>query len=66
MHGRTPGCFRFTIRNDVNFNYWLMVDVMYINGKLVLYVVNEIILFQAARFLANMQARTIWNIFKAI
>jgi hypothetical protein len=39
---------------------------MYINGKLVLYAVNEAILFHAARFLADMQARTIWNIFKAI
>jgi hypothetical protein len=66
MHGSTPGCFRFTIRNDVNFNYRLVVNVMYINGKLVLYAVNEAILFQAARFLANMQAKTIWNIFKAI
>jgi hypothetical protein len=66
MHGSTPGRFRFTIRNDVNFNYRLVVDVMYINGKLVLYAINEAILFQVARFLANMQARTTWNIFKAM
>jgi hypothetical protein len=43
-----------------------MVNVIYINGKLVLYAVNEAILFQVARFLADIQARTIWNIFKAI
>jgi hypothetical protein len=43
-----------------------MVNVIYINGKLVLYAINETTLFQAVRFLANMQARTIWNIFKAI
>jgi hypothetical protein len=35
-----------------------MVNVMYINGKPVLHAVNEATLFQAARFLANMQART--------
>jgi hypothetical protein len=43
-----------------------MVDIIYINGKFVLYIINEITLFQTARFLANMQARTIWNIFKAM
>jgi hypothetical protein len=66
MHDSTPDCFRFTIRNDVNFNYRLVVNVIYIDGKPVLYAVNEVILFQAAKFLANMQARTIWNIFKVI
>jgi hypothetical protein len=50
----------------MNFNYRLMVNVIYINGKLVLYAINEITLFQAAKFLANMQARIIWNTFKAI
>jgi hypothetical protein len=59
MHGSILGRFRFTIRNDINFNYWLIVDVIYINGKLVLYAINEVILFQAARFLADMQIRTI-------
>jgi hypothetical protein len=39
---------------------------MYINGKPVLYAINETILFQAAKFLANMQAKTTWNILKAI
>jgi hypothetical protein len=53
IHDSTPGRFRFTIRNDVNFNYRLMVNVIYINGKLMLYAVNKAILFQAARFLAN-------------
>jgi hypothetical protein len=43
-----------------------MVNVIYINGKLVLYAINEAILFQAARFLADIQARIISNIFKAI
>jgi hypothetical protein len=53
MYNSISGCFRFTIRNDMNFNYRLMIDVMYINGKLMLYAVNEAILFQAARFLAD-------------
>jgi hypothetical protein len=59
MYGSTLSRFRFTIRNDINFNYRLMVNVIYINGKPVLYAINKAILFQAARFLADMQARTI-------
>jgi hypothetical protein len=66
MHDSTLGRFRFTIRNDINFNYRLVVDVMYIDGKPVLHAVNEAILFQAAKFLADMQARTTWNTLKAI
>jgi hypothetical protein len=58
MHNSTPGCFCFTIRNDINFNYRLVVNIIYINSKPVLYAVNEAILFQAVRFLANMQAKT--------
>jgi hypothetical protein len=50
----------------MNFNYRLVVNIIYINSKPMLHAINEAILFQAARFLANMQARTIWNIFKAI
>jgi hypothetical protein len=66
MHNSTFGRFCFTIRNDINFNYRLVVNVIYISDKLVLYAINEVILFQAAKFLADIQARTIWNIFKAI
>jgi hypothetical protein len=58
MHGSIFGRFRFTIWNDINFNYRLMVNVIYINGKLVLYAINKAILFQIARFLANIQAKT--------
>jgi hypothetical protein len=43
----------------MNFNYRLMINVIYINGKLVLYAINKVILFQAARFLADMQAKII-------
>jgi hypothetical protein len=51
LHGGAPGRFRFTIRNDVEFNYKLILDVMYINGKLMLHAINEATVFQAAKFL---------------
>jgi hypothetical protein len=43
----------------MNFNYRLMVNVIYINGKPVLYAINKVTLFQVIRFLADMQARII-------
>ncbi len=41
--------FKFILKNDVNFNYSIIVDVMYIENHLILHVVDEIIRFQAAK-----------------
>jgi hypothetical protein len=40
---------RFTIKNDIDFNYNIIVDILYINFKLVLYIVDEFIRFQIDR-----------------
>ncbi len=41
--------FKFTLRNDVNFNYSVIVDVMYIENNSILHVVDEATRFQVAR-----------------
>jgi hypothetical protein len=61
MHNEFFNWFRFTIRDNAKFNYRLIVNVMYINKKLVLHAVNKATAFQATRFLQNLQARTAWN-----
>jgi hypothetical protein len=66
MHGGSFNRFRFTIRDNAEFNYRLIVDVMYINKKPVLHAVNKAIAFQTARFLQNLQARTAWNTLRFI
>jgi thiol-disulfide isomerase/thioredoxin len=33
--------FKFNLKDDVDFNYFIIVNVFYINGKLVLYIVDE-------------------------
>jgi hypothetical protein len=43
-----------------------MVNIMYIDGKPIFHAVNEATFFQAARFLTNLQAKTIWDILRAI
>ncbi|RFU26353.1 hypothetical protein B7463_g9983, partial [Scytalidium lignicola] len=46
-HGKLPGRFRFNLRDDVNFNYSIIVDVFYIDGKPVLHIIDEGTRYQA-------------------
>jgi hypothetical protein len=41
--------FKFTLRNDVNFNYSVIVKVMYVENSLILHVIDEATRFQTAR-----------------
>ena len=43
----------------MDFNAELIVDVMYIDEKSVLYVVNNATAFQAAKFLRNIKVITV-------
>jgi hypothetical protein len=61
MHGKAPGRFKFTLKDDHEFNYSVIVDVLYLDGKPVLQVVDSATSFQAARFLKDMKAKTAWN-----
>ena len=60
-HGKSPGRFKFTLREDVNFNYSIFVDIMYIDSSLILHVVDEATRFQAARWLRNVSAKHTWD-----
>lgn len=60
MHSKSPGRFKFSLQDDYHFNYEVIVDVMYIDSKPVLHVVDSATAFQAARFLKDMSAKTIW------
>jgi hypothetical protein len=64
MHGGKFGRFRFMLREDANFNYRVIVNVMFLIGKPVLYAINEAIAFQAAKFLFNIMAKTIWDVLR--
>ena len=60
-HGKSPGRFSFTIKDDVDFNYNIIVDILYIQGKLVLHIVDESTRFQAGRWLKDVSARHVWD-----
>lgn len=60
-HGRSPGRFSFSIKEDVEFNFNVIVDIFYIQGKPVLHLVDEATAFQAGRWLQNISAKHVWD-----
>ena len=40
-YGRSLGQFKFTLYKDLNFNHLVYIDIIYINGSLVLYIINK-------------------------
>ena len=65
MHGKAPGRFKFTLNDDAEFNFSVEMDVLYLNGKPVLQVVDSATGFNAAKHLKNMEAKTAWETFMA-
>ena len=63
-HGKAPIRFRFTLRDDVEFNSCVTGDIMYINGKPLLHVVDEATRYQAGRWLKDMSAKNLWEKFQ--
>ena len=38
---KSLGRFRFTLKDNVNFNYCIIINIIYINSKPVFYIVNK-------------------------
>lgn len=66
MNDSVPHRFKFSLKDDANFNYEIIVDVMSLNGKPVLHVVDAATSFQGARFLPSMSAKDTWETLKAL
>lgn len=61
-HRTKPRRFRLTIgSDDFRFNHVVAIDVMYINNRPVLHIVDEATHYQAARFLRNMTSGEVWK-----
>jgi hypothetical protein len=61
MNSKSPGRFKFTLKDEYEFNYSVIVDIMYLTGKPVLHVIDEATAFQAARFLLTISAKETWE-----
>ena len=62
MHEKSPGRFRFTLKDDYEFNYSVIINILHLDERLVLQVINSSTSFQAARFMKDISARTVWDI----
>src|SRR6266702_3875682 len=61
IYKKFPGRFKFTLKDDHEFNYSVIINIMYLNGKPVLQIVDFTTTFKAARFLKDMSARMAWD-----
>ena len=57
MNSKAPRRFKFTLKDDFEFNFKIIIDVIYINGKLVLHIVDIATAFQAVRFLKDLSVK---------
>ena len=60
-HDRFFERFSFIIKNDVDFNFHIIVDIFYIERKSMLHFIDETTRFQAGRWLKNIIAKNVWN-----
>lgn len=53
-----PLLFMFILKKN-NFNYKIIIDIIYLNRKSILHVINITIAFQIGQFLHNILAKDI-------
>lgn len=62
FNGKSPGRFKFTLHDpDSDFNHTVIVDILDIDGKKVLQVIDEATGYMAAAFLKNQEAATAYS-----
>lgn len=61
LHSKAPGRFRFTLKDDYNFNYSVLADVVHLEGRQAVHIVDDATGFQAAMFVKDMKAKTVWD-----
>jgi hypothetical protein len=61
-----PLYFKFTIKNDCEFNYKIFVNMLHLINKPMLYIINQAISFQNARFLPLLSATNAWHTLKKL
>lgn len=62
MHSARPARFKFTLHDDCEFNYEVIMDIFYVEGnKPVLHVVDAATAFNAARFLPDVSTKHVWE-----
>lgn len=60
-YGKSPGRFRFTIKDDIDFNYNVIIDVVTIEGQHLLHIVDSTTGYQNGRWLEDLSAQAALN-----
>ena len=58
MYVKLLSRFKFTLKDNYKFNYIVIIDIIYLDGKPVLQVVDSLTSFQATKFLKDISAKT--------
>jgi hypothetical protein len=61
---KSPGRFKFSLKDDVSFNSEIIVDVFWIENKPIIHVVDEATRYQAARWLENSSSKHTWDVLR--
>ena len=56
-HGKSFDKFNFIIKNNVNFNYNIIINILYINNKSIFHIINDAIRFQIEQWLRKIFAK---------
>jgi hypothetical protein len=57
MNIKSPNRFKFSFKNNYEFNYSIVINVIYLDSKLVLYIIDVFMSFQTTSFLKDILAR---------
>lgn len=60
-HDPAPKRFKFTIKDNCEFNYQIVADIVQLNGRNVLHVIDVATSFQAAAFVRSLSAKDTWD-----
>ncbi|KAM3426148.1 hypothetical protein NHJ13734_009630 [Beauveria thailandica] len=66
INTKAPSRFKFTLKDNIKFNFKIIVNIFYIQRQPVLHIINSATAFQATRFLAatGQKARDVFNAIK--
>lgn len=53
--------FKFILKNDIDFNYKIIIDIIYLDKKLVFYAINTATTFEVNQSINSMLAKNIWE-----
>lgn len=64
LYAQKPRRFKFTIRENKEFNHTVYVDIFYIDNHPILHVVDEATNYQAAKWLRRVNTESVWKALK--